>query len=1027
MSEPTQPHNIPQQTIPQAVPQETMPQETRDETQPQASPETVEHGMAENPTGTLAAPANYKPATGIRSGSHSALGGSSPDIGSMAGRYGILRPLAKGGMGQVSVASDTELDREVALKEIQPRFRLDDATLHRFLLEARVTGRLEHPGVVPVYGLGSYDDGRPYYAMRFITGRSFQDAIDEFHEAESAGMAPEDHALALRQLLGRFVDVCNTIGYAHSKGILHRDIKPANVMLGAYGETLVVDWGLAKDMADGAATPTGGDGPAVAVTPEPSADSFPGATGKYGEYDETKEGFTFMGQTMGTPAYMSPEQAAGKWDVTGVASDVYSLGAMLYSLLSGSPPFSGPSYEVITRVQKGDYKPVKLVKGSVPSPLDAIVRKAMAFDIKDRYPDALALANDVERWMADEPVSCYAEPFLVRATRWAKRHRTGVIAAGVVLATGVLALVIGLIAVQAEQRRTEIAKNDALRSRGKVRDALMTVTDDAVGDLLVGSSKLTAQQSKYLDSLIDKFRGFTSEEPDSPESLLFIASAHYRIARLEARVDRYAKAEEDYEEASRLLSDPQFAGRPDAEKLRGLTALYRGIMEAQQSKFAVAEPRLVEAGKIFTELAAAEPTSENRYYLAQARDRLGVVRIALRRWPEADAAISQSLTLRQQLATEFPQNSEYQFRLAQSLRQKATVDFALGRRDDGLKAATSARAIQQTLVDANPTTALYLAVLADIDSVLAVFHSPPAGASANVDAKDSLALKHARNAVQTWSMLVTLNPGDTKFRKSQAEANINLARQCQFHKLPFEAAASVRLAIKILEELNAKEPNNALTETKLLQALNAETQILRTGTSKSAIEGVLPAADAAVSVADVIVKKYPQDPEVLAYHAEAYINRAVARIKDKTAARADLTAAWPSVLAVPANLLKRYTMAMADWMEAAENYDEIDAIAQQVAALDLPNGQSHYHAACLYGRAAMQVRTATFVPAQELEALALKYLGHAVQQVREAIKAGFKDASLLTGDPDLGLANLTPEFQKLIADLKFAGTKPRDN
>src|SRR5205085_1825010 len=115
-----------------------------------------------------------------------------PEASVMAGRYAVLRPLAKGGMGQVSVARDTELEREIALKEIQSKFKMDEATLHRFLLEARVTGRLEHPGVVPVYGLGTYPDGRPYYAMRFITGRSLQDAIDEFHDKELPGRDPQE-------------------------------------------------------------------------------------------------------------------------------------------------------------------------------------------------------------------------------------------------------------------------------------------------------------------------------------------------------------------------------------------------------------------------------------------------------------------------------------------------------------------------------------------------------------------------------------------------------------------------------------------------------------------------------------------------------------------------------------------------------------------------------------------------------------------------------------------------------------------
>src|SRR5262245_37200576 len=170
-------------------------------------------------------------------------------------RYVPLRPHARGGLGEVLVAEDTELHREVALKEIQARHADDPASRGRFLLEGEITGRLEHPGIVPVYGLGTHADGRPFYAMRFIKGDNLKQAIAQFHRRDQA--APADQgpskrggaefaSLEFRRLLRRFVDVCNAVAYAHSRGVLHRDLKPGNVMLGEFGETLVVDWGLAK-------------------------------------------------------------------------------------------------------------------------------------------------------------------------------------------------------------------------------------------------------------------------------------------------------------------------------------------------------------------------------------------------------------------------------------------------------------------------------------------------------------------------------------------------------------------------------------------------------------------------------------------------------------------------------------------------------------------------------------------------------------------------------------------------------------
>src|SRR5262249_13769048 len=172
------------------------------------------------------------------------------------GRFRILRPHAQGGLGVVSVALDEELHREVALKEIQERYASENEPRSRFLLEAEITGSLEHPGIVPVYGLGHHPDGRPFYAMRFVRGESLKDAIARFYGAPDPSTAtkgartPGTESLALsvqfRRLLARFLDVCNAIAYAHSRGVLHRDLKPGNILLGPFGETLVVDWGLAK-------------------------------------------------------------------------------------------------------------------------------------------------------------------------------------------------------------------------------------------------------------------------------------------------------------------------------------------------------------------------------------------------------------------------------------------------------------------------------------------------------------------------------------------------------------------------------------------------------------------------------------------------------------------------------------------------------------------------------------------------------------------------------------------------------------
>jgi serine/threonine protein kinase len=277
----------------------------------------------------------------------------------------VLRPHAAGGLGEVFIAHDHELNREVALKAVWDRHADDPFSRRRFFLEAQVTGALKHPGIVPIYSLGLDGDGRPYYAMQFVRAETLKHAITRYHVPDGASQAPGRRALALRQLLGRFVAVCNTIAYAHSRGVIHRDLKPANVMLGPYGETLVVDWGLAKSTERGRADDGNGEGP-----------HHPAAS------DDSSE--TRAGTRLGTPQYMSPEQAAGRLDHLGPASDIDGLGATLYHLLTGRPPFSGQDVEsVLEGVQRGAFPPPRQVEPTVPRALGAVCLKAMAVRPED--------------------------------------------------------------------------------------------------------------------------------------------------------------------------------------------------------------------------------------------------------------------------------------------------------------------------------------------------------------------------------------------------------------------------------------------------------------------------------------------------------------------------------------------------------------------------------------------------------------------------------------------------------------------
>ncbi len=395
-------------------------------------------------------------------------GSESPNL-----RYRILRPHARGGLGEVFVAEDTELHREVALKEIQPQHAGNDASRGRFVLEAEITGGLEHPGIVPVYGLGTYRDGRPFYAMRFIKGDNLKEAIARYYatstpRGESSSPAGRDaDNLEFRQLLGRFIDVCNAVAYAHSRGVLHRDLKPGNIMLGKFGETLVVDWGLAKVVGRVESHKRPGDSPSDEVTLRLSSGSGVAAS--------------VAGSAVGTPAYMSPEQAAGKLNDLGPTTDVYSLGATLYTLLTNRPPVEGADVaEVLRKVQRGDIDWAALQRS--PHALVATCKKAMALQPADRYATPLALAEDLEHWLADEPVSAHREPILVRTRRWMRQHRTLVTSAAAVLLVATLGSIVAS-ALLARVNRQLDDRNQALDTLNGQLDDRNQALDTANGQL----------------------------------------------------------------------------------------------------------------------------------------------------------------------------------------------------------------------------------------------------------------------------------------------------------------------------------------------------------------------------------------------------------------------------------------------------------------------------------------------------------------------------------------------------------------
>jgi tetratricopeptide (TPR) repeat protein len=365
-----------------------------------------------------------------------------------AGRYDLTKFHAKGGMGEVWLAQDPDIGRPVALKRM---LKGRDSQKLNFLKEAQVTGQLEHPGVIPVHELSIDENGQPFYIMKFVHGKTMKDVIKEYHEHKNDAASPRE--VQWLRLMNIFLDLCQTIAYAHSRGVIHRDIKPDNVMVGEYGETLVLDWGLAK------------------VIGEPESDSPHGAIQL--SSDDVSVG-SITGTVKGTPYYFAPEVAAGKVNDVDQISDVYLLGSTLYYMITAKTPREGKSLTQLLDDAKNKLPVLpRQLAPTTPKPLDAICRKAMAHDKKDRYQTAAELATDVQRYLAGEPVSAYQETLVERTWRWVKRHRTGLMRAAAAVLIAAVATTAFIFIRNAEIDRAKAqALADKLKGEEDARDQI---------------------------------------------------------------------------------------------------------------------------------------------------------------------------------------------------------------------------------------------------------------------------------------------------------------------------------------------------------------------------------------------------------------------------------------------------------------------------------------------------------------------------------------------------------------------------
>ena len=941
--------------------------------------------------------------------------------------YRITAEIARGGMGRVYAGYDLTLGREVAIKMLLPR-----ANAERFITEAKITAQLPHPGIPPVYALGTLEDGTPWLAMKLIRGRTLAELLKK-------RSSPREE---LPHFLQVFEQIAQAVGFAHSRGIIHRDLKPLNVMVGEFGEVQVMDWGLAKVL-----TPVRHGKGASPVEPGGTLGLEPGVDMDMSVWGDSA---TQAGSVLGTPAYMPPEQARGEIERMDARSDVFGLGAILCQILTGHPPYR--SLRGIDDVDDVLRQAARWEVGEAFAALDscgaepelvALCKRCLAREQADRPADGGAVAAEVARirQAAEErarQTELERQRAVVREAEQAKRRRLAIVAASSLVAVLLAGLAVSLWqmnrAMDAERQAVanaelarenerqamanaelaraneakalaerdakaaalkaeEIARQQAVlaaekekaarlaekEARDRAMAALRVMTDELVERQLARSPTLTEENKEFLRKVIAQFEGFAAITANDADSRAIRGEGYFRVGLMRYRLGDLKEAEAAYRDAldiqKQLAAD--FPTRPDFRQQLARTYGNLGVLLSATGRLQEAEAAYRDALAIQKQLVAEFPTRPDfRQELTKSYNNLGVLLYQTGRPKEAEAAWRDALAIRQQLVAEFPTRPDFRQELASSHNNLGLLLYQTGRPKEAERAFRDALAIRQQLAAEFPTRPDFRQELALCYNNLGNLLSDTGRlAEAEVAYRETLKLQQ---------QLVTDFPTRPDFRQELAKSHSNLGILLYQTGRPKEAEAAFRETLKLQQQLATDFPNQLDIRYELAGTLVSLANLCNQRRDFAAAKGYL---DEAAPHHRATLKVNPRHPD----YRQFYRNNL-----------------W-TLAQAQAGLLDRAAAVK---------------VAEQIRDLGWNPADDAYHAACALALCIPIVEKHDKLNADERQAAVQFYGDEAMKLLRDAVAKGYKNAAQMKADRNLAPLRGRDDFQKLLAELEGKFEQP---